>query len=119
MPPSTPEKTKVVDMMYDSPSKTRVIKLMSDILLKQSTPKSKKALTLKIDVNQPKYDADGKLIHDEELSEEDEEDPFDGIFNAHLLDEEEMDKHSYKGSMTDESNTSSHNNLADMEEEDI
>ena len=30
-----------------------------------------------------------------------------------------MDKNSYKGSMTDESNTSSHNKLAEMEEEDL
>jgi hypothetical protein len=83
----------------------RSVKFMSDVLRKQVTPKASKALTLKIDVNQPEYDEDGQLVMD---SDEEEEDPenFEGIFNAHLLEDENLDKDSYKGSITDESNTS-------------
>ena len=46
-------------------------------------------MRLKIDINAPDYDDEGKLIHNEELDEEDED--IEGLFNAHLLDEELLD----------------------------
>ena len=70
----------------------RNVKFMSNIILKQSTPKAKKVLKLEIDVNQPAYDEEGQLLHEDKSDESEEEEMFEGIFNAHLLDEEELDK---------------------------
>lgn len=89
----------------------RKMKLMSKLLMTQHTPKQvdgskvdpkikslmssnkKKVLGLKIEVNEPEYDEEGKLIHKEEFDDDDEGlDNFDGIFNAHLLDEEVLDQ---------------------------
>jgi hypothetical protein len=77
---------------------------MSDLLKKQATPKTKKVLTLQIEVNVPSYDEEGQLIVDEEEDEEEGLENFEGIFNAHLL---EDNQDSYKGSMTDEGSNKS------------
>ena len=76
---------------------------MSLVLLKQPSPKSKKLLNLKIDLNAPSYDDQGKIVHDDDIESESDEDCFDGVFNAHLLDEEVLDEQEYNGSMTSES----------------
>lgn len=46
-------------------------------------------------------------MHDEDFSDDNEPEYLEGVFNAHLLEDEVMDQNSYKGSMTDESNQSS------------
>lgn len=74
---------------------------MSSLLKKMPTPKAKKALTLKIDLNAPKYTETGDLQNFSDEDPEDEE-HFIGIFNAHLLEDDYLDKQSYKGSMTDD-----------------
>lgn len=88
---------------------------MSAVLKSQTTPKAQKVLNLKIDVNQPEYDEEGQLIVD---SEEDEEayENFEGIFNAHLLEDEYLDQQSYKGSMTDEDSSLVENKLMNEQE---
>lgn len=58
-------------------------------------------LSLEIEVNEPQYDEEGQLVLEDEEDEE-EPDAFDGVFNAHLLEEEYLDGQSYQGSMTDE-----------------
>ena len=83
---------------------------MSNVLKKQTTPKSKKVLSLEIEVHVPNYDEEGNVIHDESSLDSDEEDEaFEGRFNAHLLEDEVLDQESYKGSMTDDSNLSEQN----------
>lgn len=55
-----------------------------------------KLINLKIELNAPEYDYEGKLLHPEDdKSSEEEEDEIDDklaeYFNAHLLDEEYLD----------------------------
>ena len=76
---------------------------MSFVLQKQSTPKSKKLLNLEIDLNAPEYDREGQVVNNDIDESESDEDCFDGVFNAHLLDEEVLDEQEYNGSMTPES----------------
>ena len=103
------------DDLEDNQEKTYQIKLMSALLKNQVTPQvlngvaldpdskkkvkktKQKILGLEIDINAPEYDADGNLIYEED---EDEEEPeaLNGIFNAHLLDEEVLDQQVYLGS---------------------
>jgi hypothetical protein len=78
----------------------KAYRYMSTVLQKQSTPKSKKMLDLKIDLNAPTYDAEGKVVHDDDIESESDEECFDGVFNAHLLEEEVMDEQEYNGSMS-------------------
>lgn len=51
-------------------------------------------MNLEIDINAPEYDSEGKLIHNEDLDDDydDEDDNLEGVFNAHLLDEELLDE---------------------------
>ena len=81
----------------------RAYKYMSFVLQKQSTPKSKKLLNLEIDLNAPEYDREGQVVNNDIDESESDEDCFDGVFNAHLLDEEVLDEQEYNGSMTPES----------------
>ena len=61
-----------------------------------------KIINLKIELNAPDYDGEGKLIHPEdELSNEEElDDKIAEYFNAMLLDEEILNSQVYEGSMT-------------------
>ena len=114
----------------------RKMKLMSKLLMNQSTPKQvegnevdslmkskiesnkKKVLNLQIEVNEPEYDDEGKLVHKEEFEDDDEGlDNFEGIFNAHLLDEEVLDQQIYNGSMSSDSDKSAEANQYPMQGE--
>ena len=87
-------------------------KFMSTVLKKQATPKANKVLSLEIEVNVPNYDDEGNVIHDESSLDSDEEDEaFEGRFNAHLLEDEVLDQDSYKGSMTDDESNKSASNI--------
>ena len=61
-----------------------------------------KIINLKIELNAPDYDGEGKLIHpeDEQSEEEELDDKLAEYFNAMLLDEEIMNQQVYEGSMT-------------------
>lgn len=66
---------------------------MSEVLKRQATPKSKKVLNLEIEVKLPDYDEEGNVIHDESsLDSEEEDEAFEGRFNAHLLEDELLDQ---------------------------
>ena len=47
------------------------------------------------------------MLQDEEEEEEENVETFDGIFNAHLLEDDYLDQQSYNGSMSDGSTNSS------------
>ena len=114
----------------------RKMKLMSKLLMNQSTPKQvegnevdslmkskiesnkKKVLNLQIEVNEPEYGDEGKLVHKEEFEDDDEGlDNFEDIFNAHLLDEEVLDQQIYNGSMSSDSDKSAEANQYPMQGE--
>ena len=100
--------------------KSRNVKLMSNLLIGQKTPKSirgmdiddslklkmssrkNKVLSLKIEIDEPDYDEEGKLIHKDVASDDDEDyNPnLDGIFAAELLDEEYLDAQEYTGELS-------------------
>ena len=94
---------------------------MSDLLIRQKTPKSirgmdiddnqkfkitskiNKVLSLKIEIHEADYDEEGKVIHKDMASDDDDEDynpNLDGIFCAELLDEEYMDAQEYTGELS-------------------
>lgn len=86
--------------IYDDETSTRKSKSMSELFKKCPTPKASKMLKLKIDLNAPTYDAQGELENDSD--DDDIDDHFMGIFNAQILEDENLDKEKYTGSMTSE-----------------
>jgi len=88
-----PSVEEIKNVAYTMSSALRNVKYMSEVLKRQSTPKSKKVLTLAIEVHAPRYDEEGNVIHDEEElgSDEEEDEAFEGRFNAHLLEDEVLD----------------------------
>jgi hypothetical protein len=53
--------------------------------------KKEKVLSLQINISSPKYDENGKPIYQEESEEEEDDNPHEGYFNLHLLDEDYLD----------------------------
>ena len=116
----TPQALQAPGPSRTTGGKTRNVKLMSRLLIAQKTPKSirgmdiddnlklkmssrkSKVLSLKIEIDEPDYDEEGKLIH-KEVGSDDEEDynpNLDGIFAAELLDEEYLDAQEYTGELS-------------------
>ena len=52
-------------------------------------------------MNTPIYDLNGEIVDPEDEEEYGDEDPYDGVFNAHLLEEDYLDAQEYEGSMSD------------------
>lgn len=89
---------------------------MYQVLVQKRTPKSSRLLELKIDVNAPEYDAEGKLIHDDDEDDEEADEMFDEVFNSYLLEEEVMDLQVYNGSMTSSENSAKANKMNELRE---
>lgn len=88
---------------------SRSVKLMSELIKNQTTPKNirgvqidenqklkysnrkTKILNLEIDIELPEYDAEGQVIVPDEESDEIDAPHLDGVFMAHLIDEEYLD----------------------------
>ena len=60
-------------------------------MLQLFSSKKKKFMTLKVDINAPEYDGEGKLIHNEEELDDETNSRLESQFNAYLLEEEVMD----------------------------
>ena len=54
--------------------------------------KKEKVLSLLINIQSPKYDDEGKPLYIEESEEDEDDNPHDGYFNMHLLDEDFLDQ---------------------------
>ena len=75
---------------------------IDDNLKFKMSSRKNKVLNLKIEIDEPDYDEEGKLIHKDVASDDDEDyNPnLDGIFCAELLDEEYMDAQEYTGELS-------------------